>query len=226
MGNLLSGQQQNMQPSQGGQQGGGASSLLTALPGILSSFKGVNAKNQSNISGQQQNVANAMYNPSNPLYQQLYGQERQNIQQTGAQQIAQAGNQNRLLSSMGRTPLFSQQRNGEEAFRQSVMNQQGADVAAQNATRGILSNSMSGLNTAMVGANERSSALYGPSRIAQGANNQTPIGFSSIGQFLNGSGGNNNGSPFNTPQTQGGSNAASQMQMQQFMQALRGGGGY
>lgn len=202
---------------------GGAGNLLTALPGILSSFKGVNTKNQSDISGQQAQVANAIYNPSNPLYQQLYGQQRQNIQQTGAAQIAQASNQNRMLSSMGRTPLFSPERNGQEAFRQSVMNQQGADVAAQNQTRGILSSAMGGLNTALVGANERNSALYGPSRVAQGSNNQTPIGFNSIGQFLNGTSGNN-GSPFGTTTLQPNNNSASGIsQMQQLSQLLRGG---
>lgn len=187
MGQLLG--NSGAQAPQGG--AGGGASLLTAIPGILNSFKGVNTKAQSNIAGQQANVANAYYNPSNPLYQQLYGQERQNIQQTGAQQIAQAGNQNRLLSSMGRTPLFSQDRNGEEAFRQSVMNQDSSDLQAQNATRGILGGAMTGLNGALEGANNRNVLQYGASRTLQGSNNQTPIGFNSIGQFLQGMGGNN-----------------------------------
>lgn len=194
MGQLLGGQQQ-MQPSQGGSQGGqqqGGAGLNSIL-GILQSFKGINSKNQSNISGQQQQVANATYNPSNPLYQQLYGQERQNIQQTGAAQIAQAGNQNRLLSSMGRTPLFSPERNGQEAFRQSVMSQQGADLEAQNATRGILGGAQSGLTAAMTGANQRSAAQYGtPNQFTGGvqggymggSNNQNALGANSILQLL------------------------------------------
>lgn len=177
----------NFLGNSGAQAGqGNAGNLLTALPGIFSAFKGVNTKNQSNIAGQQSQVANAIYNPSNPLYQQLYGAERQDIQQTGAANIAQAGNQNRLLSSMGRTPLFSQERNGEQAFRQGVMNQQGADVQAQNATRGILSSSLGGLGSAMQGANANSAAQYGASRVMQGGNNQTPIGFNSIAQLLRG----------------------------------------
>lgn len=193
MGQLLGGQQ-SMQPtvggvpSGGGGGGGGISSLLTALPGIINSFKGVNTKNQSNIAGQQANIANAQYNTANPLYQQLYGQERQNIQQAGAANIAQAGNQNRLLSSMGRTPLFSPERNGEEAFRQSVMNQDSSDLQAQNAARGILGGAQSGLNSAMGGAQANNAAQYGASRVLQGGNNQTPIGFNSIAQLFRGGG--------------------------------------
>lgn len=179
------------QSSQSG-VGGGAGGLNSLL-GIIQQFKGINSKNQSNISGQQSQVANAIYNPSNPLYQQLYGQERQNIQQTGAANIAQAGNQNRLLSSMGRTPLFSPERNGEQAFRQGVMNQQGADVDAQNATRGILGGAEQALGGAMTGANQRSAAQYGTPNpytggtmggFQGGSQNQNTAGFATIAQLL------------------------------------------
>lgn len=181
------------QKSQGnqsqGSQGGGLNSIL----GILQNLKGINSKNQSNISGQQQNVAQAIYNPSNPLYQQLYGQQRQNIQQQGAAAIAQAGNQNRLLSSMGRTPLFSPERNGEEAFRQGVMNQQGADVEAQNQTRNILGGAEGALGQAMTGANQRSASQYGTPNpytggvmggFQGGSNNQTSLGLGTIANML------------------------------------------
>lgn len=189
MGQFLGGQQ-NMQPTVGGIPSGGGqgANLLTALPGILNSFKGVNTKAQSNIAGQQQRVANAMINPSNPLYQQLYGQNRQNIQQQGAAGIAAAGDQNRLLSSMGRTPLFAGGRQGEAEFRQSVNNQQNAGVQANDLTESQLGAGMGGLNSALAGANARNASQYGASRVMQGSQNQTPIGFNSIAQLLRGGG--------------------------------------
>lgn len=168
----------------------GIGDLLSALPGILNSFKGINTNAQSNIAGQQANIANAMYNPINPLYQQLYGQQRQNINQNTAATISQAGNQNRLLSSMGRTPLFSPERNGEQSFRQAVAGQDSSDLQAQNQTRNILGEGMTGLNSALQSANNNNVLQYGASRTLQGSQNQIPIGFNSIGQMLNGMGNN------------------------------------
>lgn len=184
MGQLLSVFGGNAQPTVGGVPSGGGGNLLTALPGIINSFKGVNTKNQSNIAGQQSQVANAMVNPSNPLYQQLYGKNKQNIEQQGAAGIAEAGDQNRLLSSMGRTPLFAGGRGGEASFRQAVNNQQNAGVQAQGLTQQMLGAAQGGLSSAMNGANQNNAAQYGASRVLQGSNNQTPIGFNSIAQLL------------------------------------------
>lgn len=172
----------------------GASSLLNILPGLLQSFKGINTGPQQQIAGQQQNIANAIYNPSNPLYQQLYGQQKQAIQQNTAATIGQASNQNRLLSSMGRTPLFSPERNGEESFRQAVMGQQGADVQAQNQTRSVLQAGEQALGSpgslyqggtgALGGANNLNTLQYGAGRLGEGAGNQELVGFNSLAQLL------------------------------------------
>lgn len=164
----------------------GFSDLLQAIPGILSSFRGINTGAQANLTGQQQNISNAIYNPNNPLYQQLYGQQRQNINQNTAASIAQAGNQNRLLSGMGRTPLFSPERNGEQSFRQAVMGQQNSDVQAQDQTRNILGQGMNAVNGALSGANNYSQLQYGSNRLNQGTGNQNNIGFNSIAQLLRG----------------------------------------
>lgn len=174
----------------------GFADLLQAIPGIMNSFRGIDTSAQSNIAGQQQNIANAIYNPSNPLYQQLYGQQRREINQNTASTIAQAGNQNRLLSAMGRTPLFSPERNGEQSFRQAVMGQQGSDLAAQNQARGILQQGMTALGNpggllgggtgAFGGANSLNEARYGQAKTLSGANNQNQVGFDSLAKLLRG----------------------------------------
>lgn len=64
-----------------------------------------------------QNIANAMVDMNNPLYQQMYGQFKQQGQANLAQTIAQLSGQNRKLAMAGRTPLFDAERGGEQLFR-------------------------------------------------------------------------------------------------------------
>lgn len=109
---------------------GNISSLLQLIPALMAGFKGLNTSGQQNTTAQLQNVTNAMYDPNNPLYQQLYGQNKQTLQQGMGNAISQAEGHNRALAAMGRTPLFSPERNGELAFRTMV---QGENAAAQQA---------------------------------------------------------------------------------------------
>jgi len=64
-----------------------------------------------------QNIANAMTDLNNPLYQQLYGQFKQQGKANLAQTIAQLSGQNRKLAMAGRAPLFDPERGGETMFR-------------------------------------------------------------------------------------------------------------
>lgn len=80
------------------------------------------------------NMSAAAIDPSSPEYQRLYGQKRQQGQQNLAEVIAEAQRQNRKASLLGRTPLFSNERGGEEIFRnlnrgyQDVQNQAATDT--------------------------------------------------------------------------------------------------
>lgn len=114
--------------------GMGASSFLQLLPAIMAGLKGLNTHGQEDTTGQLQHVTNAMYNPSNPLYQQLYGQNKQMLQQNMGNAVSQAEGQNRSAAAAGRVPLFSPERNGEVAFRTMVQGQGAAGQAAQEQT--------------------------------------------------------------------------------------------
>lgn len=120
--------------------GGNISSLLQLIPALMAGFKGLGTSGQNNTTSQLENVTNAMYNPTNPLYQQLYGQNKQMLQQNMGNAISQAEGQNRAMSAMGRTPLFSPERNGELAFRTMVQGQGAAGQAAQQQTESQLGN--------------------------------------------------------------------------------------
>jgi len=87
-----------------------------------------------------QNAVDAMVNTDNPMYQQIYSQQRQQGQQNLAEQIAEMSRQNRKLSALGRTPLFDQGRGGEQLFRGITQGYQDIQNNAANDTRGILGN--------------------------------------------------------------------------------------
>lgn len=109
------------------------SSLASYLPLLNYS------QNQKQYTQPQANVANAMADHSNPLYQQMYGQNLEQGNQALAQTISQLSGQNRQLSAMGRTPLFDPERGGETLFR-------GLTQGAQNSANTANTQTMSGLN--------------------------------------------------------------------------------
>lgn len=130
--------------------GGSSAGMLPLIMGALHSFGGA----QGNSTKQLGQVTNAMYNPSNPLYQQLYGQNKQNIQQNEGNAISQAEGMNRKLSSMGRTPLFSPERNGELAFRTAVQDQGNSGVQAQGQTEQQLGTAANALHAGVLPAQQ------------------------------------------------------------------------
>lgn len=127
-------------------------SLLTAIPSLISNFSGsANPyKNQQQQLGQNAlQASNALsQGPSNPLYQSIFGQYKQQNANTLANQIAEAQGQNRMNANMGRTPLFSNERGSENIFRTLMQQQQGAGLQADQQTRAALGQ---GATTALQG---------------------------------------------------------------------------
>ncbi len=136
------------------------SSLLGAIPAIRGKMKGKDTSQSSALSGQLANVANASYDQSNPLYQQLYGQRKEQNANNLAGILGQFESSNRRANAMGRVPLFAHGREGEQVFRQAVMAQQGADQTASDQTFNILHGATSGLNNALSAANGVSNANF------------------------------------------------------------------
>lgn len=157
--------------------GNGSLSLISEVPQVISSLSGIDKKAQNNIVSGGQNIANAMVNTQNPLYQQLYGQFNQYNKANAAGAISAADAQNRLNSAMGRAPLFSPERNGQESFRQSVLASQNAGQQAQQQSQQALTGSANALNGTLAAANSAST-------LAQQQRKQQVGGYNSIAHFL------------------------------------------
>lgn len=117
-------------------------SLISAIPSLISDFSGSAnpyAKQQQQLAGNQLQAQNALIGgPSNPLYQSIFGQYKQQNANNVAQTIAEAQGQNRMNSNMGRTPLFSNERGSENIFRTLTQANQNAGVQADTQTRAAL----------------------------------------------------------------------------------------
>lgn len=140
-GNYLPSTQQAYGPQQQGFGGYGgymmpqpsaAESLATALPFL-------------SLPGKQERYMQPAYNtfaaaadPNSHQYQQIYGQQRQQGQENLAESIAELSRQNRKLSMLGRTPLFDQERGGEQVFRGLTQGYQNVQHQAADDTRAIL----------------------------------------------------------------------------------------
>jgi hypothetical protein len=117
-------------------------SLISAIPSLMSNFSGSAnpyAKQQQQLAGNQLQASNALIQgSSNPLYQSIFNQYKQQNANNAAQTIAEAQGQNRMNANMGRTPLFSNERGSENIFRTLMQQQQGAGVQADQQTRAAL----------------------------------------------------------------------------------------
>lgn len=182
----LPNQTQNQMPQQQQQGGHTLSSLMTAIPSVLQGFGAIGNNSGNNtlntLGNNQANLSNAMTNTSNPLYQQMYGQEKaQNMSNlTGALNMMQG--QNRMQSAMGRTPLFAVGRGGEQNFRQLMQGYQNQDLTAQNQTRAALAQAMQGNSQSAMLGNQQHAANAGQ-------NNSMLNSFNSIGQLMKSFGG-------------------------------------
>lgn len=112
--------------------------LLLSGIGQAKSFSasqnGVNTGQQTKINKRITEIAGAMANPSSPMFQSNYQQNRQMGQASIADAIAEIQRQNRKAVSMGRTPLLDQERGGESVFRNLILGQQDQEMSARDAT--------------------------------------------------------------------------------------------
>lgn len=171
-------QGQNQQPQQNGNH---FQSLLTGIPAIMQGFGMMGNQGGNNtlntLGKNSANISDALTNANNPLYTQLYGQEKQQNLQNLAAATSQMQGENRMQSAMGRTPLFAQGRGGEMAFRNLMGGYQNADLNAQNQTRASLMQALQGTNQgAYLGAQQHNANAM--------QNNGMLNSFSSIGQLL------------------------------------------
>lgn len=109
---------------------GQALQIVPALMQAKSAFKGPQVQQTKQLG----NISNALVNPQNPLYQQLYGQNKQNNLSSLSQAITEMENHNRNLAANGRVPLFNPERGGEQAFRALAQQYQGNDQQARDQT--------------------------------------------------------------------------------------------
>lgn len=174
-------------------------SLIGAIPSLMSDFSGGTSapylKQQQQIAARQNQLSQAMTDTNNPLYQQLYGQYKQQNQANMASTIAEAQGQNRMNAAMGRTPLFNNERGSENIFRNIVQQGQNSGVQADTQTRQALGQAMVGGASALGGYNS-------VSPYAQSANAQQLSGYQGISNLLRGMTGGYQ-SPYQQPQQQG-----------------------
>jgi hypothetical protein len=169
-------------------------SLLQFIPAFMSLMKGMDNSGQKQTAAQLSNVNNAMTNPNNPLYQQMYGQYKQQGQQALGDSISQMEGQNRMLSSMGRTPLFDPSRQGEQTFRAQAAAGPQIGIQAGQQTQQALQNAaaslggkvgQTGVYQNLFNSQYGSRAGTQANPYGQGAANQTGLGLGQLGQFLN-----------------------------------------
>lgn len=127
--------------------------ILKYLAGAHYNMQGVNIAPQEAISGKIDDLANAQVDENSPIFQQIYGQEKQQGQQDLAASIAEAVAQNRKLSMLGRTPLFSPERGGETTFRALTQGYQNAQDTARQRARQIIGAGQSAQSGALNSAN-------------------------------------------------------------------------
>lgn len=117
-------------------------SALGAIPTIMGLLnkKTTNpyGAQEKQMAGRLAQISAAQTDTSNPLYKQLYGQYQDQNRQTLAQTIAEMQGQNRMNTSMGRTPLLSPERGGETIFRNLMQGYQGMNNNADQQTRQAL----------------------------------------------------------------------------------------
>lgn len=112
--------------------------LLKSGAAAKYNLNGVNLKPMQDIATQIAGLGRAQYDMNDPLYQRTYEGERGQGMMDLAAAISEAGRQNRKLSSMGRTPLFSPERGGETIFRTMTRGYQDVQSQARQRAREIL----------------------------------------------------------------------------------------
>jgi hypothetical protein len=157
------------------------SSLVQAIPAILTGFEGRNNKKQKAVTNQATSAAQASIDPNSAQFQNLYNTNRASSQQDLASTIAEISRQNRKAVTMGRSPLLSQERGGETIFRGLMGAQAGLGDQARRLTFDQLTGGVSNLS--------RASQLQGESADQDWQNKLRQVGaFGSIGDAMRGMG--------------------------------------
>lgn len=167
--------------------------LFKTAPAVKYGMQGVNYGPQKDILQQMQRLASAQTDMSNPLFQNIYQQNRQAGQQNLAESVAEIQRQNRMAQSMGRNPLLSAERGGEDIFRNLTKGYQDVQNTARDSTFEQLGRGSAALAPIYQG--------YGQMAQGQAMNNGMKIGaYGSIGEALQGLFGLNKQKPQPTSQ--------------------------
>lgn len=158
-------------------------SLVSAIPNLMNLFSGGTTapyrQQQEQIAGRQNQLSHALTDTNNPLYQQMYGQYKNQASNNLAQSISELQGQNRLNSGMGRTPLLSRERGGEDMFRAITQGYQNQGVQADQQARSAITQAMGGNTQALAGYN--SISPYGAA-----GNKSQLLGYQGIYDLLRG----------------------------------------
>lgn len=159
------------------------SSLLQAVPAINALFSGSTSapylKQQQAQAQHQAQLTDALTNTQNPIYANLFNQYNQQANQDMAHVLSEAQGQNRAASALGRTPLFSQERGGEQLFRALMQGREQASNSAADQAR-------TNIKASLGGAGQAQSAYNSLSQFGQNKNAAGLAGYSAIGDLLNG----------------------------------------
>lgn len=180
-------------------------SLISSVPSLMSLFGGGTTapyqKQQEQLAGRQNQISQALTDNNNPLYQQLYGQYKQQNQSNLAETIAEAQRQNRMNTRNGRTPLFSNERGGETAFRALTQGYQNSGAQADQQTRQALTQAGGQTLGGLQGYNSINNTTAN-------ANKGQLLGFQGIYDLIRGHQANPNMPQANSPQVSTGSMGA------------------
>lgn len=135
--------------------------LLRTVPAVAQGMKGVDLKQQAQTTADMRQLSAAQSDTSNPLYQHLLQQNRQQGQTNLADTIAQLQSQNRLAVSSGQSPLLNQERGSEGVFRNLIKGQEDVGNQAVGQTYSQIGNAMTGLQNNYSVENNLANANYG-----------------------------------------------------------------
>lgn len=137
--------------------------LLQTAPAIKTGLEGKNLKKQKQVAAQMQplaqmqaQLAGAQTDMNNPLFQNLYSQNREAGNMDLSATIAEISRQNRKLNELGRNPLLDQERGGESIFRNLIKGQE--DVGNQARTNTF--NQLKAGQNAYAGAQDAYGGIY------------------------------------------------------------------
>lgn len=138
--------------------------LLKFGAGAQTLFNGTNIGNQQQQVADINNLSQAEYDPNNPLYKQIYGEERQQGQFDLADSINEAQKQNRKAQLLGRTPLFDPERGGETQFQALTQGYANNQEAARTRARQIIGAGVTSRQQALQSQNQLALLQQGNSR--------------------------------------------------------------